>query len=1652
MKHLLNKNYFVLLILAFGFLSPVSAQYDLYGLWARKAGVITSGASINVYQTLIANDGSVYVCGIFSGSVSLSDNTCVLLSSRQDATWGDGFVSKYDADGNFVWTVTVASNTSDAVPGMVLSQDGQTLTIMATYANQAYTGVAPGACQITYNNGAVEALPYNQPVNTFGNYALVFINTNDGTQKTPATYLGYAQVTDYFYVSHLSTDAAGNLYVMGEGGSSPRYYRVRKFTGTGTVISTTDVINVANNDIHSNYASKNPNAANVYIQAQTSYDNNVTWGGRVYKINRANPATSTYLSSTSSLQPLATRLLGIYDTGLDVNNAETHLFMAGYTNQTFTYVSTGANITNSGGMDGIIVCYDPQNTNGATNMRWMVNLRAAGNQMVADCQFDEATQTLRAVGYIDTNPVNFNPLGAAMTRQSTVGTSMFYAVYNMNGICLKADVMNNTGSDAAQKLNLSGDKTAIFGTFSGSPFQPDPSNRLRPLRTSANSAFLAKYTTDPLSAPVPERVASYSSANNVKASYGLAFNEVMSCLRLGNLNNAIDKLSASVYVPKNAPGVAGSNPNHDGLNSVLVNTPAGGITVKLNALNSKNSPAYMAGWIDFNGNGVFDPGEVSGIVTVPANTNTLTAYNLVWTSFPTVTKANMETMLRVRLTSETLDGTWATDYAVDGETEDYTLSLNLLNASKTAVISKPLFSVGDTVTYTLSITSQINNVAVTVFDPIPENTTYVAGSANPTTGSLTAVSLQGQNLNAIRWSPLNFVAGTTQTFSFKAVITGYPPDNYIANVGYAVMNGDTIPTTGANCDRATVWGNPLTDDYATTLINMPVKIDVLANDRLSNCPSPILTIKTPSPDGVATVNQSGDSIIFTPAAGFLGLTQFEYEVDCNGYKSTAKVTVRVLELPDNIVDANCYINRPSGAWSIKQRFVSNTVAGGDVFEMSVPLVGDIDGDGIVEIVVAGKSTATNNFNCDSIKVFDGLHNTVKNKFKVETFHGGFGTIAMADVDKDGFAEIFVATNFAASAGNQGYIMCYRYDGTLKWKSAAVYTANATTLSYPYLKITDFNSDGIPEIMANDRIFNAVTGDLLLDCGLIAGGLDYGTGGGHNSYYPTGYFGNFSSAADMDGDALPEIVAGRNIYKININSLTNPALNSCTLLRSAIPGTHSTDLGDGYTSVADLNLDGTPDVIVIRQNPAARATKYLYAWDGKTGEMLHTNIITLNDGNGSYGGSIPFVGDLDGDGTPEISFTLTSRLHAYKLNKNAKTLNPMAWSPLSTTDISGATTLTLFDFNQDNQMELVYRDQDNLRIIDGATGLNKTTIPCFSWTMNEYPVVADVTGNGHANIVVLGKPAAASHGNGYLYVFEHDLSVPGAIPWAPTRKVWNQWAYNVVNINEDLTVPKYLMNPATVFPGTDGIFGTADDVRPYNGFLMQQTIIDKQGVPLWLAPDVYTTLPLVSTTASGDSVIVTVKVVNQGDASIGSPVYATLYKKKTPQTFTPADTIATGRANIQILPGETGIVTITIPNITPFLPQSSIVVRVNDNGLLFPVELECDITNDTLSIMAAVCDYAETIREIPVTIDVLDNDILNLCPTVVPSILTPPPSSTGSVIVSGNKIIFTAAFGFTGKTEFIYQITCNGQISTAKVVVTVKLGYIPVNPHIRGRMR
>lgn len=87
-------------------------------------------------------------------------------------------------------------------------------------------------------------------------------------------------------------------------------------------------------------------------------------------------------------------------------------------------------------------------------------------------------------------------------------------------------------------------------------------------------------------------------------------------------------------------------------------------------------------------------------------------------------------------------------------------------------------------------------------------------------------------------------------------------------------------------------------DYATTLVDTPVVIDVAANDYdvdgtvVRNS----VTILTAPGRGGSVVNNFDGTVTFTPAAGFAGSDYFYYNIkDDYGLTSrSAKVTVKVV--------------------------------------------------------------------------------------------------------------------------------------------------------------------------------------------------------------------------------------------------------------------------------------------------------------------------------------------------------------------------------------------------------------------------------------------------------------------------------------------------------------------------------------------------------------------------------------------------------------------------------------------------------------------------------------------------------------------------------------------------------------------------------------
>ncbi len=438
-------------------------------------------------------------------------------------------------------------------------------------------------------------------------------------------------------------------------------------------------------------------------------------------------------------------------------------------------------------------------------------------------------------------------------------------------------------------------------------------------------------------------------------------------------------------------------------------------------------------------------------------------------------------------------------------------------------------------------------------------------------------------------------------------------------------------------------------------------------------------------------------------------------------------------------------------------------------------------------------------------------------------------------------------------------------------------------------LADFDGDGTPEVYAGSDIYKfdfsnpaAPTLTKIINGPADQGRAQYG-GYIEGSCNPTAV--DILTPADCNGDpdcGGLELVAGPMIYSIDLDlgdgdGYEIKVQRNLNTMIGPPTGTYR----DGYTAVADLDLDGTLDIVVssLRQN-----NQYgVYVWN-KNGLIRFFPFPT----NPVNSGSLACIANVYDDTKlgyvvdfPEIlvcsSFNFTCfNLHAAQ----SFPANPYWWN-LPTTDFSGWTGSTVYDFNGDGISEIVYRDEDNLRILYGGGSpfppgvdaqRNWFKTPCFSRTSDEYPVVADVDNDGETEITVTGRIIADNFSTrGRLRVYES-----AAGPWVPCRNVWNQFNYFIVNVNDNLTIPAvqqvhHLELPA---PGSG--------VRPFNRYLSQRPLLNDDFEPFIPLPDAAATLD--QFICHGDSVTVQLSICNTGDKTLlaGTPV---AFYKSNPTTTT-----------------------------------------------------------------------------------------------------------------------------------------------------------------------
>ena len=424
---------------------------------------------------------------------------------------------------------------------------------------------------------------------------------------------------------------------------------------------------------------------------------------------------------------------------------------------------------------------------------------------------------------------------------------------------------------------------------------------------------------------------------------------------------------------------------------------------------------------------------------------------------------------------------------------------------------------------------------------------------------------------------------------------------------------------------------------------------------------------------------------------------------------------------------------------------------------SIPIVADLDNDCIPEIIF-------NTFR-DSAYTTDGIVRAIRgdNGARVWTASAaayrtdGTANPAVGDLDGDGQLEVFIA-----SASNNR-VLAFDAQGRPLWTSDA-YAGDENSGS-----VTIANVDGVgpAEVIFGAAVYDA-NGRLVFE-----GTEGIGLGGQ----------GPISCVADLDGDDRPELIAGRTAYAF-----------TGTVADGSLVGTvrFSAETPDGYCGLADLDGDRAPEVVLV-------ADGTVYVLQGQTGDVL----ASLEIPGGGHGGA-PNIADFDGDGLPEIAMAGASRYVVMRYDGPASLVT--VWSAATEDDSSSRTGSSVFDFDGDGRSEVIYNDEEFVRIYPGREPdclLSPPGPGCdgdmtdaeilfrdlnSSRTRTEYPVIADVDGDFKAEIVFATSNEAdfldpALLGDAGIEVWRDRLD-----NWVGTPAIWNQHAYHITNVTLSGQIP------------------------------------------------------------------------------------------------------------------------------------------------------------------------------------------------------------------------------------------------------------------------
>jgi hypothetical protein len=317
-----------------------------------------------------------------------------------------------------------------------------------------------------------------------------------------------------------------------------------------------------------------------------------------------------------------------------------------------------------------------------------------------------------------------------------------------------------------------------------------------------------------------------------------------------------------------------------------------------------------------------------------------------------------------------------------------------------------------------------------------------------------------------------------------------------------------------------------------------------------------------------------------------------------------------------------------------------------LFGGSLASIGDIDGDGVPDLIVGAPfTTRPEAYGVGSVLVFSGASGNLLYNF-LGTEGGtymGWSVAGLGDLDGDGIPEIAIGTPYASVGGNIGV-------GNLAVRSGAtgdlIYLFEGQSvgdfLGWSVAGIGDLDGDGVSDLLLGAP--NASPSGLA-QAGIVevrsgaTGELLYRIEGAERS----GYFGKaLASVGDIDGDGIDDFVVGAPEASPDGRSQAGSAflfsgVNGRQLHR--FDGSAAFDeFGASVAGGGDVDGDGTGDIAIgsPSASPGRRvAAGTAFVFSGRTQQILLR--VDGESRGDSLGRSVAIIGDLRGDRRAAVAF-------------------------------------------------------------------------------------------------------------------------------------------------------------------------------------------------------------------------------------------------------------------------------------------------------------------------------------------------------------------------------------------------------------------------------